>query len=198
MRTLLEMVAGSITSPMTQGKFANELGISTKTVKRYLNLLELVFLIRRIPAWSNSLTTRAVASPKIISTDSGLVGHLSGMSLKKSAHPVAPVGPLIENFVLGELARQLSWSEEPVSLYHYRDRDQHEVDAVLERASGEIVAIEVKAAETVRAEDFRGIRRLADRTGDRFVAGYVLYAGGQSLPFGSRLRALPISALWTT
>jgi predicted AAA+ superfamily ATPase len=82
-------------------------------------------------------------------------------------------------------------------LYHYRDRDQYEVDAVLESASGEIVACEVKAAETVRSEDFRGIQRLARRLGDQFAAGIVLYAGGQPLPFGDRLRAWPISALWT-
>ena len=78
-----------------------------------------------------------------------------------------------------------------------RDRDRYEVDAVLERASGEIVAIEVKASETVRGEDFRGIRHLAQRAGDQLLAGIVLYAGGQALPFGDRLRAFPISALWT-
>nr|WP_251744415.1 DUF4143 domain-containing protein [Frankia sp. AiPs1] len=119
-------------------------------------------------------------------------------TVRRATHPSAPVGPLVENFVLGELARQLSWSEEPVSLFHYRDRDRSEVDAVLERASGEIVGVEVKAAETVRAEDFRGLRRLASQTGDRFHAGYVLYAGAEVLSFGPRLRAAPIPALWTT
>ncbi len=60
-----------------------------------------------------------------------------------------------------------------------------------------MVACEVKAAETVRSEDFRGIQRLARRLGDQLLAGIVLYAGGQALPFGERLRAWPISALWT-
>ena len=88
---------------------------------------------------------------------------------------------------------------EPVHLYHYRDRDRdgYEVDAVLEHAAGDVVAIEVKAAETVRSEDFRGIRHLARRLGDHLIAGIVLYTGAQTLPFGQRLRALPISALWT-
>ena len=129
--------------------------------------------------------------------DSGLAGHLAGMTLKRAKHPTAPVGPLLENFALGELCRQLSWAEEPVRLYHYRDRDQYEVDAVLERASGEVVAIEVKAAETVRTEDFRGIRSLGRKIGDQLFAGIVLYAGRQVLPFGERLRAMPMSALWT-
>jgi hypothetical protein len=71
------------------------------------------------------------------------------------------------------------------------------VDAILERVWGEVVAVEVKAAETVRSEDFRGIQRLARRLGDRMIAGVVLYAGPQTLPFGQRFRAIPISALWT-
>jgi predicted AAA+ superfamily ATPase len=83
-------------------------------------------------------------------------------------------------------------------LFHYRDRDGNEVDAVPERASGEIVGIEVKAAETVRAEDSRGPRRFAEQIGDRFRAGYVLYAGAEVPPFGPRPRAVPISAVWTT
>ncbi|MGH3266194.1 MAG: DUF4143 domain-containing protein [Trebonia sp.] len=123
---------------------------------------ELLFVIRRVAAWSSNLTTRAVATPKITLVDSGLGGHLIGMSLKRARHPSAPVGPLLENFVLGEL-----------------------------------VAIEVKAAETVRRDDFRGIDRLARRVGDDLVAGIVLYAGPQPLSFGDQLRALPISALWT-
>lgn len=81
-------------------------------------------------------------------------------------------------------------------LFHYRTRDGVEVDAVLERASGEVVGVEVKSSATIGAQDFRGLRHLRDRVGDRFVAGLLLYTGGQTLPFGDRLRALPLSALW--
>ncbi len=91
-------------------------------------------------------------------------------------------------------ATQLTWATEPVTLHYYRDRDGYEVDAVFEHPSGDVVAIEVKAAETVRSEDLRGIRRLARRLGDRLLAGIVLLAGQQQLPFGERLRAVPISA----
>lgn len=197
MRRLLNLVAASMATLAVPAAFANDLRFPATTVKRYLDLLELLFVIRRIPAWSTNLTTRAVATPKLIVADSGLAGHLSGMSLKRARNVAPPVGPLVENFVLGELARQLTWSEEPVRLYHYRDRDQYEVDAILERASGEVVAIEVKATETVRGDDFRGIRHLQRRIGEQLSAGLVLYAGGQALSFGDRLRAIPISALWS-
>jgi predicted AAA+ superfamily ATPase len=196
MRRLLNLICASMATLAVPAAFANHLRLPASTVKRYLDLLELLYVVHRIPAWSTNLTSRAVATPKLMVVDSGLAGHLVGMTLKRARHPTAPVGPIIENFVLGELARQLSWADEPVRLYHYRDRDKNEVDAILERASGEVVAVEVKAAETVRSEDFRGIQHLMRRLGDQLLAGIVLYAGRQALPFGKRLCALPISALW--
>jgi predicted AAA+ superfamily ATPase len=197
MRRLINLIAASTASPAVPSAIANRLQIPATTVKRYLNLLDLLFITRRIPAWSTNLTTRAVATPKLVLTDSGLAAHLTGMSLRRARHPTAPVGSLIETFVLGELTRQLVLLDQPVRIYHYRDRDQYEVDAVLEAASGEVIACEVKAAETVRSEDFRGIQRLARRLGDQLVAGIVLYAGGQPLAFGDKLRAWPMSTLWS-
>jgi len=198
MRRLVNLAAASTASLAVPASFASRLQVPASTIKRYLNLLELLFVTRQIPAWSSNLTTRATATPKLVFTDSGLAAHLTGMSLRRARQPTAPVGPLIETFALGELTRQLALAEVPVRLYHYRDRDQYEVDAVLESASGEVIACEVKAAETVRSEDFRGITRLARRIGDQMIAGIVLYAGGQALPFGDRLRAWPISTLWRT
>ncbi len=198
MRRIVNAVAAQIATLLVPNNLANRLTMPISTVKRYLDLLELVFFVRRIPAWSNNLTTRAVGTPKLLLTDSGLAAHLNGLSLSRARQPTAQIGPLLENFVLSELARQLTWASDPISLHHYRDRDGNEVDAVLEHASGEIVAIEVKASETVRAEDFRGIEHLARKVGDRLVAGVVLYAGPAPLSFGDKRRAWPISSLWTT
>jgi predicted AAA+ superfamily ATPase len=97
-----------------------------------------------------------------------------------------------------ELARQLTWCDERAELYHYRTRDGMEVDLVLENRRGQVVAIEVKASATVRGEDFSGLRHLAGRLGDDLLAGVVLYTGRDTLPFGPRMRAMPVSALWTT
>jgi uncharacterized protein len=198
MRRLLSVVAARMATLAVAESIANDVSMPRQTLSRYLDLLELVFVIKRIPAWSSNLTTRAISTPKLIVTDSGLGGRLTGMSDERAKDPTAPVGPLLENFVIGEVARQLTWAEEPVQLFHYRDRDKVEVDMVLEHASAAVIGLEVKAAETVRAEDFRGLRHLANRLGDRFRAGIVLYAGEQQLSFGDRLSALPISALWTT
>ncbi|MGN9842136.1 ATP-binding protein [Nonomuraea sp. H19] len=196
MRRLLSVVAARMAGLAVVQSMAGDVSLPRTTLSRYLDLLELVFVIKRVPAWSSGLTRRAVSTPKLIVTDSGLGGRLIGMSPERARDLTAPVGPLLENFAIGEIARQLTWAGEPVRLFHYRDRDQVEVDVVLEHASGEVIGIEVKAGETVRGDDFRGLRLLAARLGARFRAGFVLYTGEQPLPFGDKLKALPMAALW--
>lgn len=112
--------------------------------------------------------------------------------------PTGHFGPLLEGFVLMELARQLTWCEQDAALFHYRTRDGIEVDAVLENRRGGVVGIEVKAASTVRPDDFRGLHHLAQRIGDDFLVGIVMHTGEQALSFGPKMLALPVSALWMT
>jgi predicted AAA+ superfamily ATPase len=196
LRRLLGVLAATTAGLSVPHRISNEVGLPMTTLRRYLDALELVYVIRRVPAWSSNLTPRAVGTSKLLFTDSGVAGYLARMTLARSAHPLANIGPILENFAIGEIARQLTWACEPAQLAHYRDRDGYEVDAVLEYDSGDVVGVEVKAAETVRTDDFRGLRRLHRRLGNRFLAGFVLYAGTQQLSFGDRLTCLPLAALW--
>jgi uncharacterized protein len=198
MRTLTRLVAARSGQLLVPGALGSALGLPQPTVKRYLGLLEEVFLIKQIPAWSRNLSTRAVGTPKVAMTDSGIAANLLDLDASSLRQPESPLGPLLEGFVAMELARQLSWSRQRAELYHYRTRDGVEVDIILESRRGQVVAIDVKAGSTVRADDFRGLRHVAERLGDSLVAGVILYTGQETLPFGPRFRAIPISALWET
>ena len=81
-------------------------------------------------------------------------------------------------------------------MFHYRDREQLEVDIVLEDSAGEMVGIEVKWAAPVTRRDFLGLERVASAAGSTFMQGIVLYDGVQTLSFADNLRAVPLSALW--
>lgn len=198
MRSLVRMLAARSGQLLSIPGLGNELGLGATTVKKYVALLEEVYLIKRIPAWSRNVSRRATTAAKLVFVDSGIAAHQLGADARSLLRPTGQFGPLLEGFVLSELARQLTWADEDVELFHYRTRDQVEVDAVLENRRGEVVAIEVKAASTVGPHDFRGLHHLADRLGDDFVAGIVLHTGQQTLPFGPRMLAMPISALWET
>ncbi len=196
LRRLLALLAGRSGNLLVTAALAAESGIPRTTLNRYLELLTAVFLIKQIPARSAGQTHRAIDAPKLAFTDAGIACHLIGQDAGRLAEPDGAAGQMIETFVMMELARQLTWSEEPACLHHWRTKDRVEIDAVLETPDGRVIAIDVKAGATVRTEDLAGLRHLATRLGSRFVAGYVLYTGQQTLPFGERLRALPIGALW--
>jgi len=196
MRTLLRLIAARSGQLLVGNAIGAAASLPAQTAHRYIGLLEEVFLIKRIPAWSRNLTSRAIGTPKVAFVDSGIAANLLGASTRNLIRPGGQFGPLLEGFVLMELARQLTWARERAQLFHYRTKDKLEVDAILENRQGQVVGIEVKAAATVRSEDFSGLRHLAERLGTDFIAGIVLYTGAQTLPFGPALRAVPLGALW--
>ena len=196
LRKLVRLLAARSATIIAANSLESALELSRPTIARYLQVLEEIFLIKRIPGWSRNLGSRATAAPKLVFVDSGILANEMAVEARSLLRPGAPFGPLLESFVLSELCRQLTWSAQRAELSHYRDRDKFEVDAVVENRSGQVVGIEVKAASTVKPEDFRGLRRLRDRLGDDFVAGIVLYTGNTTLPFGDKLRVMPVSALW--
>jgi predicted AAA+ superfamily ATPase len=193
---LIRLLAARSGQILVASAVGSDAGVSQATALRYISLLEEVFLIKRVPAWSRNVSSRVGRAPKVAFVDSGIAANLLGTDNRSLIRPGGPFGPLLEGFVLMELARQATWSQTRVELFHYRTKDMVEVDAVLESRQGKVVGIEVKAASTVGPDDFRGLHHLAQRLNDDFVAGLVLYTGQQTLPFGPRLRAMPVSALW--
>nr|WP_281354485.1 DUF4143 domain-containing protein [Phytoactinopolyspora halotolerans] len=194
---LLQLSAANTAQEINTVKTASDLQLHRTTVTRYLNLLETVFLIRFLPAWSRNLTARTTHRPKLHVTDTGLAAHLVSVDAEGLAARVSPArGPLVESFVVNELAKQATWSPFPVRLYHWRVSRGPEVDLVAERTNGRIIGFEVKSTDAINRDDFRGLTTLRDRLGDDFVHGFVCYTGPRTLSFGDRLTAIPISALW--
>ena len=196
LRRLLAALAYRSGSLVNAADLSRTLGLPQTTLKRYLALLEIAFLLKRLPAWSANLTTRLVKTPKMYITDSGLLAHLLAADAQRLRDEPALFGQVLENFVVGEIDRQSTWSDLPVSLMHYRTHVGREVDLVLEDDRGRIVGIEVKATASPAASDFKGLRSLADAAGDRFQRGVLLCLSDTAVPFGPRLQTLPASALW--
>lgn len=194
---LLRLVAGRSASLLSRRSLAGDLGVGDKTVDHHLRILGDLMLVRFHPAWLTSLSQREIKTPKVYLTDTGMLSALVGADAERVSKDQNLTGAVFETFVVMELVKLAGWAEARPRLYHYRDRDGYEVDLVMERADGDIVGVEVKSGATVRPRDFRGLWRLRERSGSRFHKGVVLHGGVMRLPFGDRLYAVPMSALWS-
>lgn len=193
---LLQALATVSGSLLNYGGLSRDLGIPASTLRSHTDLLETLFLIRRIPPWHSNQLSRIVKTPKVYVSDTGLLAYLLRVNEHGLERDHAAMGRLLETFVVMELLRQAGWQDEPVKLYHYRDRDGREVDLILERHDGAVIGVEAKAAASVGPSDFRGLTRVRDALGERFKTGVILYTGANTVAFGDRLAAVPLEGLW--
>ncbi len=193
---LLTLLAARAATLLNFAELGRTTGIAQTTLKRYMTLLEITFLIQYLPAWASNHSKRLVKSPKVLLNDTGLLSHLLGIDAQRFMVEPHLLGKILENFVAMELYKQATWSKTKPQLFHYRTQAGQKVDVLLENAAGEIVGIEVKASNSVATQDFKGLQDLAETTGKKFIAGAVLYLGQNVLPFGKNMYALPVSSLW--
>lgn len=192
---LLRYLATRTATLLNQSELSRSIQIPVATLRRYLDLLQKVFLVHFLPAWSTNLGKRLVKTPKIYVVDSGLASHLIGMDEEGFTLTPEPAGQLVETYAINELQKHLTWSEIKARPYHFRSHSGLEVDLVLERPSGEVACIEIKHARQVTSKHFRGLKELKGVLGDRFKTGVVLYSGQEVVPFGKNLFAVPLSSL---
>ena len=194
---LLALLASRAGELLNFADLARTLGIPQTTLKRYMTLMEMTFLVRLLPACFSNLGKRLAKAPKLLLADTGLLTHLVEADENRLRRNRTLLGHVLENFVAMELIKQLGWSERRCRLFHFRTESGAEVDLVLEDRAGRLVGVKVKSAAAARQQDFRGLETLARLTGDRFVRGVVLCTGTTAVPFGRNLFALPVSQLWT-
>jgi len=144
-----------------------QIGLNSKTVDKYLGILETFFLVRRLPAWSRNQLGRLIKARKIHFLDAGLQSKLTRLTPELASTQRTRFGATLETWVYGELLKSLSIMPETRLLSHYRDKNQVEVDFVLESPLREIV-------------------------GKQFMTGIVLCDGTHALSFGDGLEAVPL------
>ncbi len=192
---LYRLVAERTGAPVVLSEFGAALGLHPSTVRTYADLLVRLYLLHELPGWTIGLSAKTGKRSKLHVTDTGLAAAALGMDARRlSQSPLG--GSFVESFVLAELWKQAAVIDEPIRFSHFRDRSGVEVDVIIERVDGSVIAVEIKSATTVNRADARGLRFLRDRLGDRFVSGVVFHTGPLTGQLDDRIWATPISALW--
>lgn len=193
---VLGLHSSCVTSDQTLYEAA---GINRLTANAYDALLDRLYLVATVPAWSSSQVKRLVRTPKRCLVDAGLMASLLHIDATAILLDPELKGRVMETFVAAQLAAELPFTQSRPRLYHLRDANgRREVDLLLEYPGGGIAAIEVKASSTATNAEAKHMRWLRDELGDRFVAGVVLYTGSLTREIDDRVFAAPISTCWAT
>lgn len=196
MPRLIRILAQHSAQLVNYSSLGAPLGMNHVTTQRYTEIFEKLYIVRTLQPWYTNELKRLVKTPKLHFLDSGLLAALRSLSPERVLSDRKPFGAMLETFVLAELLKLATWSQEHFEFYHFRDRYENEVDIVIENHEGQLVGVEVKAGATVVTSDFSGLRKLADASGKRLALGMVLYDHDTVVPFGDRLFAVPLSTLW--
>jgi predicted AAA+ superfamily ATPase len=194
---LLALAASQTARLLNAADLASPFSISRPTIREYLALLEQIFLIEQLQPWHSNRLSRLIKTPKMHLADTGLTCALLGLDSNALWQDKALLGQLLETFVYQELRKFADWHNAALTFYHFRNKDQVEVDIVIEQGR-QLAGIEVKASATVTRNDFKGLEKLKDACSEQFAAGVVFYDGETILPFGEKLFAVPISLLIPT
>ncbi len=175
--------------------FSRSSDIPPSSLSIYLDAIESLFLIKRIPGYYSNLNNRLTKAPKIYLVDSGLMCHQVDIMSVKNPWEHREWGQVFETFVFNEIRKQLSWLDTSISLYHYRTHQGKEIDLILENKQQEIIAIEIKASQTVTFSMSKNFAQIKADTGNKFKMGLIIYAGNSIEVLGDGIYAIPLSCI---
>ena len=178
-------------------QIGESLEIDQKTTKRYIRLLERLYLIKLLRPFHTRIRNQFAKTPKIHFLDTGLLSTNLGLNFKELQTNRNKFGSILETFVFSEILKLTIMAPMRFRLYHFRRKNKYEVDVVLKRDDGMVAGLEVKSSATIFPEDFKGLKDLSESCQGQFAFGAILYDGDRVNFYGEKFAAIPISALWT-
>lgn len=170
--------------------------ITKPTLLSYINYIEQMFLCERLPAWIRTDYDRVGKKDKFYMTDTGFMSSILNWHYDDVSMDMDKYGKLIETLVFNELSAQVDLNSD-YSLYQYRDRENREIDFIIEDEDNNIIGIEVKGGSKIEKEDFKHLSWFNNNlVKKKNFTGIVLYSGENTLRFADNLYAVPTASLW--
>jgi predicted AAA+ superfamily ATPase len=179
----VRLCAGRIGSEFNASALSNEVGVTTKTIGNWLNILGASYIIYLLPPYYENIGKRLTKTPKIYFYDTGLASYLLGIADEDQlqTHPLR--GALFENIVINEMLKERFNRGRDNNLYFYRDKSQREVD-VIQWNGISLSAYEIKSGLSFKPDYSKNIDYLKSLLGEKITRSAVIYDGNTD---GSRL-----------
>lgn len=187
----VRLLATRCSQVLNMSQFANDLGISTPTVRNWLSVLEAGRIIYLLPPYFNNLGKRVTKSPKVYFLDCGLVCYLTGINDRDHLLKGPMAGPLFENFCIQETVKLFFNGGMQPPLYYLRTNNNLEVDLLVEEAAGKLTPFEIKLGKTPSVAMASNIERFRKTFGNLDIGdGAVVCLADTSVPLARGVSAL--------
>lgn len=198
LKELVSVLAAWSSKFMDVAAVCSILGISRPAIENYIGALEALYLVEYVHPWHKTDYDRLGKQKKMFMSDTGMMAAVLGWRPEQVRLNGERSGKLIETFVCNQLLSILDAKGDEYKLYHYRDRQQREIDFLIEHMDGALLGVEVKAGSVVEPSMFKHISWFRDHLAkDRDFKGIILYTGSQVIRFEDDLWAVPIHCLWS-
>ena len=172
----IKLCAARIGSLFNASELAAEVGVDSKTITRWLSVLQASYLVTLLPPYYENISKRLVKSPKLYFNDTGLACYLLDIESPKQLERDKMRGPLFENMLVMEMMKHRYNQGKDGGVFFYRDSNQNEVDVLLKQ-EGKITAIEVKSSMTYHTSFENTLRQLQNWIKTPVTKRAVVYSG---------------------
>jgi len=188
----MRCLAARIGELVNNDSIARDVGVTSKTIQEWTSILESSGIIKLLHSYENNITNRTVKTPKVYFMDTGLVCYLVGWSSAQVAMNGAMNGALFENFVISEVFKSyFNEGHDTQSLYFYRDKEQHEIDLVIEK-DGVLYPVEIKKNSRPTIDMAKHFSVLSKIQGKQVGTGCILCQCDRMSYLSENVLALPI------
>jgi len=186
----LSVVASQTGQLLNYSSIGRDVGIDMKTAQTWIGILERSGLVYLLHPYSPNITKRIIKTPKIYFLDTGLCAYLLKWSSPESLMMGAMAGPILETYAIGEILKSYFHNGREPAIYLYRDRNQNEIDMVLEE-NGTLYPIEIKKTTNPGSDDYQNFKELA-KLKKKIGLGAVLCLKSERIALSREVVSIPL------
>lgn len=183
----MKLLAGRVGQLMDYSSLANDVGVSAKTVKHWLSILEASFVVYKLNPYFENFGKRVIKSPKYYFIDTGLLVFLLGIEKPSQVTRDPLVGQLFENLVVIECLKSRTNQGKMPNLYFYRDSNGNEVDVLFQQGR-QLIVFEIKSSSTYKTHLLKSLKKVSGLI-PNISHSYLIYSG-EEIRFTDQLSAL--------
>lgn len=177
----IKLCAGRHGQLINYSEVATSCGVSHVTIKQWINILELSYIVFQIQPYYKNFNKRLIKTPKLYFYDSGLVCNLLGIENSEHAKMHSARGALFEGYVISEILKQYAAKTKTPSIFFWNNHKGFEIDLLMEKME-QVNAIEIKSGSTFSKDYIKQLSKWQDLdSATKNSKCYVVYAGEESI-----------------